>query len=161
MAQTSYQPASVTRVQGGRTCIIVSKWYREYSDAMVKRCCETLAVAGFQQPEIHVVPGCLEIPLAARRLVQRDPSLEAVIVFGVILKGDTYHFEIVKDLCMSGLERVMFECDIPIINEILPVDTLEYVVARCGDNEKNKGYEAALAAAEIIEWRRRHPKTLG
>jgi 6,7-dimethyl-8-ribityllumazine synthase len=136
----------------------MSKWYREYSDAMVKKCCEVLSAAGFQQPEVHVVPGCLEIPLAARWLVQRDPSIEAVIVFGVILKGDTYHFEIVKDLCMSGLERVMFECDIPVINEILPVDTIDYVVARCGDNDKNKGFEAGIAAAEIIDWRRRYPK---
>jgi 6,7-dimethyl-8-ribityllumazine synthase len=158
MAQVSYQPLNVPRVEGGRAVIIMSKWYSEYSDAMVRKCCDTLLNAGFEQPQVHVVPGCLEIPLAARRLVQRDPSVEAVIVFGVILKGDTYHFEIVKDLCMSGLERVMFECDVPIINEILPVDTIEYVVARCGDNEKNKGFEAGIATAEIVDWRRRHPK---
>ena len=157
MAQVSYQPLNIPRVEGGRAVIILSKWYREDSDAMVKKCRETLVSAGFNEPEVHVVPGCLEIPLAARRLVQRDPSIEAVIVFGVILKGDTYHFEIVKDLCMSGLERVMFECDIPVINEVLPVDTIEYVIARCGDNEKNKGYEAGIAAAEIVAWRRAYP----
>jgi 6,7-dimethyl-8-ribityllumazine synthase len=63
----------------------------------------------------------------------------------------------VKGLTMSGIERVMFERDVPIINEILPVDRLEYAEARCADDDKNKGIEAALAAIEIIEWRRRHP----
>jgi 6,7-dimethyl-8-ribityllumazine synthase len=83
--------------------------------------------------------------------------LEAIIVFGIIVKGDTYHFDMVKNLCMSGLERVMFECDIPIINEIIPVDSLEYIKARAGDNDKNKGIEAGKAAVEIIDWRRRNP----
>ena len=89
--------------------------------------------------------------------MQRDPSLEALIVFGVIVKGDTYHFDIVKDLCMSGLERVTFECDIPVINEILPVNKIEDALARSADDSKNKGIEAALAALEVIDWRRRHP----
>jgi len=78
-------------------------------------------------------------------------------VFGGILKGDTYHFEMVRDLCMSGLERVMFEFDIPIINEVLPVNKIEDVIARSSDNDNNKGLEAAAAAIEIIDWRRRHP----
>jgi 6,7-dimethyl-8-ribityllumazine synthase len=51
----------------------------------------------------------------------------------------------------------MFECDIPIINEIIPVDSLEYIKARAGDNDKNKGIEAGKAAVEIIDWRRRNP----
>lgn len=124
---------------------------------MTKKCIEVLKAAECSKIETHVVPGCLEIPLAARRLAQRSPGLEAIVVFGVILKGDTYHFEMVKDLCMSGLERVMFECDIPIINEVLPVDKIEYAAERSADNEKNKGIEAGLAAAEIISWRRDNP----
>ena len=124
---------------------------------MAKKCIEVLNAAECSKVETHVVPGCLEIPLAARRLAQRSPGLEAIVVFGVILKGDTYHFEMVKDLCMSGLERVMFECDIPIINEVLPVDKIEYAAERSADNDKNKGIEAGLAAAEIISWRRDNP----
>lgn len=116
-----------------------------------------LLAAGCREPEVHILPGCLEIPLAVRRLVKRDPSIEAVVVFGVILKGDTYHFEIVKDLCMSGLEKVGFECDIPIINEVLPVVAIEDAYKRAADNDSNKGLEAGIAAVEIIDWRRRHP----
>ncbi|MEY4667923.1 MAG: hypothetical protein RL518_622 [Pseudomonadota bacterium] len=161
MAQTSYSTTQVPRVEGAQTAIIISKWYREFTDSMVTKCLEILKMAGCGAPNVHVVPGSLEIPLAAKRLVENDPTLEAIIVFGIILKGDTYHFEMVKDLANSGLERVMFEHDIPIINEIIPVDTLEYVKARSGDNDKNKGIEAGLAAAEIIDWRRRNPKLPG
>jgi len=160
MAQTSYSTTQVPHVDGGRTAIIISKWYREFTESMVTKCLEILCKAGCPEPKVHVVPGSLEIPLAAKRLVENDPSLEAIIVFGVILKGDTYHFEMVKDLANSGIERVMFEHDIPIINEILPVDTLEYVKARCADDDRNKGLEAGLAAAEIIAWRRENPKRL-
>ena len=157
MAQITYSIENLPRVSNGKIAIILSKWYREVSDAMVEKCIPLLERAGCLRPEVHVLPGCLEIPLAARRLVQRDPSLEALIVFGVIVKGNTYHFDIVKDLCMSGLERVTFECDIPVINEILPVNKIEDALARSADDSKNKGIEAALAALEVIDWRRRHP----
>lgn len=157
MAQTSYSAASVLQVPGAKVAIIASKWYREISESMIARCEPLLREGGCHQPDVHIVPGCLEIPLAARRLMQCDPSLEAIIVFGVIVKGDTYHFDIVKDLCMSGLERVMFECDVPVINEILPVNSIEDARARSGEDDKNKGIEAALAALEIIHWRRRYP----
>lgn len=158
MAQTSYSTSQIPRVEGARTAIIISKWYREFTESMVTKCLEVLRIAGAEIPKVHVVPGSLEIPLAAKRLVENDPGLESIIVFGVILKGDTYHFEMVKDLANSGLERVMFDHDIPIINEIIPVDTLEYVKARCADDDKNKGIEAGLAAAEIMAWRRENPK---
>lgn len=157
MAQASHSTSQLPAVPGGKVVIVASKWYREISESMIEKCVALLEQGGCQRPDVHIVPGCLEIPLAVRRLMHCEPAIEAVIVFGVILKGDTYHFDIVKDLCMSGLERVGFECDVPIINEILPVDRIEDALARSSDNDKNKGIEAALAALEIMEWRRRHP----
>ena len=124
---------------------------------MTKRCVEVLTSAGCPTPRVHILPGCLEIPLAVQRLVKREPDIEAVVVFGVIVRGDTYHFDIVKDLTMSGLERVGFECDVPIINEILPVNSIEDAQKRAGNDDKNKGIEAGIAAVEIIHWRRENP----
>lgn len=157
MAQVTYSSDKLPSVPGAKVVIIASKWYREISEAMIERCIPLLEEGGCHRPDVHIVPGCLEIPLCARRLMQCDPTIEAVIVFGVILKGDTYHFDIVKDLCMSGLERVTFECDVPVINEILPVNRIEDAQARSGRDDKNKGLEAAIAALEIIHWRRQHP----
>lgn len=157
MAQVSYSLTDVPLTPGARVAIVYSKWYGEISLSMIERCQEILRRAGCEEAEVHRLPGCLEIPLAVRRLVKRDSKIEAVIVFGVIVKGDTYHFDIVKDLCMSGLERVSFECDIPIINEILPVNKIEDAQSRASNDDKNKGLEAGLAAAQVIDWRRRHP----
>jgi 6,7-dimethyl-8-ribityllumazine synthase len=157
MAQTSYSTHGLPQTPGARIAIILSKWYRELSDSMVRACVPILEQAGCARVDVHVVPGCLEIPLAVKRLHQSKPDIEAVIVFGIIVKGDTYHFDIVKNMTMSGIERVMFERDLPIINEILPVDKIEHAEARCAENDKNKGIEAALAAVEIVHWRRQNP----
>ncbi len=157
MVQTSYSTGEVARAPNAKIAIIMSKWYRELSESMARRCMPILKRAGCAPVEVHVVPGCLEIPLAARRLHQAKPDIEAIIVLGIIVRGDTHHFEMVKNLTMSGIERVMFERDVPIINEILAVEELEQAQERCADNDRNKGIEAALAAVEIIEWRRRHP----
>ncbi len=157
MAQISYNPENVPQIPGAKIALIMSKWYLEYSESMAKKCLEVLELSGCDTPEQHILPGALELPLAARRLIKRSPDLEAIIAFGVIVKGDTYHFDMVKDLCFSGFERVMFEEDIPLINEVLPVADIKDAEARAADDEKNKGIEAGLAAAEIISWRRAHP----
>jgi 6,7-dimethyl-8-ribityllumazine synthase len=71
------------------------------------------------------------------------------------MKGDTYHFEMISNECIRGLGEVMLSENVPIIVEVIPVTNLEQLVARSRDDRFNKGIEAALAAAEIIEWRRR------
>jgi 6,7-dimethyl-8-ribityllumazine synthase len=157
MAQTTYSVENLPEIAHAKVAILRSKWYLDISEAMTKPCIEVLLSAGCQEPDVHTLPGCLELPLAVRRVMKRDPSIEAVIVFGVILKGDTYHFDLVKDLCMSGLEKVSFECNVPIINQILPVDAIEHAYKRAANDRSNKGLEAAIAAIEVIDWRRAHP----
>jgi 6,7-dimethyl-8-ribityllumazine synthase len=161
MAQTTYLLEGLPKIANSKVAIFLSKWHREHSERMVERCVAVLRQHGCDMIEQHLLPGCLEIPLAVRRVAQRNPDLDAAIVFGVILKGDTYHFDMVKDLCMSGLERVMFEYDLPIINEVLPVSRIEDVIARSSDDDKNKGLEAAAAAIEVIDWRRKNPRRVG
>lgn len=158
--QTAYSTTDLPTVEGARVAVLMSKWHREHSERMSTRCCALLREAGCLEPDVHVLPGCIELPLAALRIANSVPRPEAIIVFGVILKGDTYHFDMVMQLFMSGIQQVMFQVDIPIINEVLPVDSLDDVVARSGDDEKNKGIEAALAAVEIIDWRRKHPASI-
>jgi 6,7-dimethyl-8-ribityllumazine synthase len=73
---------------------------------------------------------------------------------GVILKGDTLHFEMITPEVFTGLARLSLEIDIPILVEFLPVLALRHAVERAGKDEFNKGLAAASAAAEIIAWRR-------
>jgi len=152
--QHSYSGTSLPQISGATIAILQSKWHREHTDRMVTKCVELLKSAGAAEPEIHILPGSIELPLAARRLVRRGKKYDAIIVFGAIVKGDTFHFEMVMNMCAQGLNQVMLEEDVPIINEVLPVTNIDQLIARTGDNEHNKGLEAAIAAAEVISWRR-------
>lgn len=154
MAQTAYDLRDIPQIPDAEIAIIQSKWHSNYSDVMVSKCIAALEATACKTPSVHQLPGCFELPLAARDVARNNKSLEAIIVFGIIIKGDTYHFEMVMEETVRGLGKVMFECNIPVINEILPVTSEQQVIDRCGDNDSNKGLEAAIAAAEMISWRR-------
>jgi 6,7-dimethyl-8-ribityllumazine synthase len=98
----------------------------------------------------------LEIPLAARDLLAQDveQQIDAIICFGVIIKGDTLHFEMISEESMRGLGSVMHDFRRPVVVEILPVFTMQQAVDRASDDEFNKGIEAGVAAIEMVAWRR-------
>ena len=83
-----------------------------------------------------------------------DSEIDAVVCLGVVLKGDTMHFEMIIDEVVRGLGEVSRQGRVPIINEILPVTDLAQAKSRAADDGLNKGIEAAVAAIEIIAWRR-------
>ena len=140
----------------GRIAILKSKWYPELVDSMVRACDGALRAHGYTRIETHTVPGSLELPLAAADVLATDidGAIDAVVCFGVIVKGDTLHFEMVSEQCMRGLSEVTLRYRRPVIVEVLPVFDIEDARARAGDNENNKGLEAAAAAIEMVHWRR-------
>lgn len=140
----------------GRIVILKSKWYPELVNNLSTKCVETLTQYGYSRIEEHTLPGSLEIPLAARDLLalDTDNEIDAVICFGVIVKGATYHFEMISNEAMRGLGEVMHEFRRPVVVEILPVFDIKDAQERCADDEFNKGYEAAAAAIEMVAWRR-------
>ena len=93
---------------------------------------------------IATVPGALETPLALQRLAQTG-DFDALIALGAVIRGDTYHFEIVANESAAGVASVQLEFGIPIGNGILTCDTEEQARARMD----TKGYEAAQAALEL------------
>ncbi len=123
---------------------------------MTEACIRVLAQAGYTKIDVHTLPGSLEVPLAARDLLAEDSAghIDAVICFGVIVKGDTLHFEMISQESMRGLGAVMHEFRRPVIVEILPVFTEQQAIDRASDDDFNKGIEAAVAAIEMIAWRR-------
>lgn len=139
----------------GRIAILKSKWYPEYVESMAAACAGVLEQYGYMAIEQHTLPGSLEIPLAARDLLANDVDndLDAVICFGVIVKGDTLHFEMISYESMRGLGGLMHEFRRPVVVEILPVFNIEQAAERAADDEFNKGIEAAVAAIEMVAWR--------
>lgn len=146
---------ALPKIEGGaRVAILCSKWYPDVVSALHGKCAEVLTAKGVDHIDTHTLPGSFEMPYAANELT-KEISYDALICLGVVLKGDTYHFEMIVDECVRGLGEVSRSARVPIINEILPVTELVQAQARAADDEFNKGIEAAAAAIEIIHWRRR------
>ncbi len=164
MAKTIVDLSALPTIENpGRIAILQSKWYPEIVGGMSGICERVLAEHGFTQIELHTLPGSLELPLAAADLLAGDTKgeIDAIICFGVIVKGETLHFEMISSECMRGLSDAMLKYRRPVIVEVLPVFAIEDAQARAGDDEFNKGYEAAAAAIEMIAWRRSIGATVG
>ena len=140
-------------VHGAEVAVLLSKWYADIVESMYSACARVLTAKGVIYRE-HVLPGCFEFPHAAAELCHANERLAAILCLGVVLKGETYHFEMILNECVRGLGEVSRRHRVPIINEILPVTDLTQARERAGDDPFNKGIEAAAAAIEIIHWRR-------
>jgi 6,7-dimethyl-8-ribityllumazine synthase len=98
--------------------------------------------------EVVRVAGALEIPQAAMAAA-RTGRFDAIVALGTVIRGDTYHFEVVADASASGLMQVALGTGVAIGNGILTVDTDQQALDRAPDGPGNKGAEAALAALEV------------
>ena len=136
--------------------ILRSKWYGDMIERMHGCCVGVLEGAGVARVDAYVLPGCLEMPFAAAELTRRPGhGIDAIICLGIVLKGDTMHFEMIVDECSRGLGEVARASGVPILNEVIPVTDIAQAESRTADDEFNKGIEAAAAAVEMIDWNRR------
>lgn len=158
MAQSAVDLSNLPVIDDpGKIAILKSKWYPELNTRLADTCARVLNDHGYANVEVHTLPGSLELPLAAADLLANDAGeqIDAIVCFGIIVKGETLHFEMITNECMRGLGEVMRQYRRPIIVEILPVLEMAHAEARAGEDEFNKGYEAAAAAIEMIAWRRK------
>lgn len=95
------------------------------------------------------VPGALEVPQVVRSVAVTG-RFDAVVALGAVVRGDTYHFEVVSDASAAGLMRLSLDTDVVITNGILTVDDEGQARVRSGDDDGNKGAQAALAALETL-----------
>ncbi len=132
--------------------IVVSNYHKNITNELLRHCLETLKKKGVSESQITVVrvPGSLEIPLVAKKLAKKS-IFDAIIVIGVIHKGETYHFELVANECARGCMQVGLEYETPIIFEVLAVYNLEDARVRATRKKENRGVEAALTALRMIE----------
>jgi 6,7-dimethyl-8-ribityllumazine synthase len=131
---------------GRRVGVVVSRFNPAIGDGLLAGALRALGEAGVHDADILVVtvPGALETPLALQRLAQVG-DFDALVALGAVIRGETYHFEIVSNESASGVSGVMLDFGIPVGNGILTCDTDAQALARMDA----KGYEAALAALEL------------
>ncbi len=98
----------------------------------------------------YAVPGCFELPLGAKRLIAADAKLDALVALGVIVRGETPHFEYVAGECARGIMTVQIATGVPIGFGVLTTETLEQARERADPSRGDKGYQAAMAAAAML-----------
>ncbi|MDP2292080.1 MAG: 6,7-dimethyl-8-ribityllumazine synthase [Actinomycetota bacterium] len=95
------------------------------------------------------VPGAWEIPLAAKALADSG-RYDAIVGLGAVMRGATYHFEVIANHSAAGLTRVAHESGVVVTNGIITVDTMDQALERAGSKAGNKGADAALSAVETV-----------
>ena len=99
--------------------------------------------------EIFKVPGSFELPVTAMR-VASSGEFDAVICIGVVIRGETPHFDYVAGEAAKGISQAAIATGVPVIFGIVTADTVEQAVNRCGVKAGNKGFDAAMSAVEIV-----------
>ena len=105
--------------------------------------------AGEDAVEHFRVPGSFEIPLLARKIAASG-RFAAVICLGTVIRGETPHFEYVAGEVTKGIAQAGMETGVPVIYGIVTADTVEQALNRAGVKAGNKGFEAAMAAVELV-----------
>src|SRR3989344_6620817 len=134
-----------------KIAIVRAQFNGQLTESLEKHCLATLLDHGLKKDQIlqFQVPGSLEIPIVAQNIAKAKKA-DIIIALGVVIKGDTYHFEIVINECARGCMDVALKFNIPIIFEVIPVYNLAQAKKRAGNNNQNKGREAALAALKML-----------
>jgi 6,7-dimethyl-8-ribityllumazine synthase len=124
----------------------MSRFNPQIGEALLGGALHALRDAGVAEDDVTVatVPGALETPLALQRLAQTR-HYDALVALGAVIRGDTYHFEVVANESAAGVSTVQLDFGIPVGNGILTCDTDEQAMARA----ERKGYEATQAALEL------------
>ena len=137
--------------KGIRLGIAVSRFNELVTKELLAGAIEAYKRLGGDEADLVVVwvPGSLELPLAAKKLAER-PDVHAVVAIGTVIRGATYHFDVVAGQSAAGLMKAQLDTGTPIVNAVLTTDTIEQALERAGTKAGNKGADAVMAAIEIV-----------
>lgn len=137
-------------VKGKSFGIAVSRFNEFISSKLVDGAVDSLLRHGVKESEISTawVPGSFELPVIAQKMATSG-KYDAVICLGVIIRGDTPHFDFVASEAAKGVAKVAMDSDVPCIFGVVTADNLEQAIDRAGTKSGNKGRDAALAALEM------------
>ena len=136
------------QLDGKRLCIgiVQARFNQGITDALAAACRNELLALGVPDRQIvhHLVPGALEVPVALQALAEKG-RCDALIALGCIIRGETYHFELVANESAAGITRLALDYQLPIANAILTTENMTQAVAR----QEEKGRDAARVAVEM------------
>lgn len=154
---SSYDAATVPNGKDMRVGIVVSEWNDNITTPLLDGAYKTLVKHDVKEENIVIdfVPGSFELIFGAKHLVE-NKEVDAVIVLGSVVKGDTPHFDYVCSGVTQGIADMNIRYDIPFIFGLLTTDNMQQAEQRAGGIHGNKGDECAITALKMIDFYRRN-----
>jgi 6,7-dimethyl-8-ribityllumazine synthase len=143
-------PKTLPQIAGKRVALLVARFYDDLAAQLEGGAQRALAECGVSASDVttYDVPGCFEIPLAAK--LAFDRGFDACVALGVVIRGETPHFDYVAGECARGIMDVQLVAGKPIGFGILTTNTREQAEERADPSRGDKGFEAAVAAAMLL-----------
>jgi 6,7-dimethyl-8-ribityllumazine synthase len=140
---------------GARFALVAARWNLEHVRRMVDAALEALRRQGAGEDDLTLwwVPGSHELPVAARWAADSG-RFDAILAFGVVIRGETEHFRLVAEAASRGILEVSLATGVPVLNGVLAVESAVQADARTGGEMGNTGTQVALAAAQMARLRR-------
>ena len=137
---------------GSRVAVIVARFNADITESLLRGALAALSDHGADESDVAVVrvPGAWELPQMAARAVASG-RFDAVVTLGCVIRGETPHFDFVCQEASLGLGAVARTSNVPVVFGVLTTDDHAQAAARAGEGRDNKGYEATMAALEMIE----------
>ncbi len=137
---------------GRRMAVLASRFNEPIVKKLVDGAMQALVESGvvFEDIDVVWVPGAWELPIAARWLLSSE-RYDALVAVGAVIRGDTAHFDYIAGEASRGLAAASAETETPIGFGVLTCDTDEQAEQRAGGAHGNKGYDAAVAALEMVD----------
>jgi 6,7-dimethyl-8-ribityllumazine synthase len=129
-----------------RVAIVVARFNEDVTRRLLKGAQEALQKHGVGETDVYWVPGSLELPVTALALAEKGGH-DAIVCLGAVIRGETFHFEVVATQAAQGLMQVQLDTGVPIAFGVLTTEDRDQALARSGP-KNNKGAEAAEAAIE-------------
>jgi 6,7-dimethyl-8-ribityllumazine synthase len=136
--------------KGKKVAIVTSQFNEFISQQLLSGCLDTLTKQGVEQSDLVVVrtPGSFEMPQVISRLAKKH-KFDALIALGVVIRGETPHFEYIASEVAKGIAQITIKEEVPVIFGVITSDDLEQAIERSGAKAGNKGRDAALTAIEM------------
>jgi 6,7-dimethyl-8-ribityllumazine synthase len=139
------------QAKGLRIGIILSRFNQFISERLLEGAMDALYKLGADDKDISLykVPGSFEIPLVAKKLALAK-RVDGILCLGVLIRGDTPHFDFLSSEVTKGLAQISMDDGIPVSFGVLTVDTIEQGIERAGTKAGNKGYDSAFSLIETL-----------
>jgi len=147
---SDYNAETVPSADGMRFAVVVSEWNTEVTEALYSGAKETILKFGAKEEDIvrRNVPGSFELTLGAQLMAERK-EFDAVICIGVVIQGETKHFDFICDAVSKGITDLNMKYNLPVIFGVLTPNTMQQALDRAGGVHGNKGDEAAITAIKM------------